>query len=129
MASGVIAADAGDYAPENIEKTYSRLGWICMVRPLCPVTDDVRGVIKRALGNDRSAGYLLGLTPMTGDGLPSDRDAGLAWIVRAAELGDPAAARNVSGRLRNGASIKVDETRVASRTPRLAKLKPCARWR
>jgi Sel1 repeat-containing protein len=114
MASGVFAADAGDYAPENIEKTYRRLGWICMVRPLCPVTDDVQGVIKRALGNDRSAGYLLGLTLMTGDGLPSDRNAGLAWIVRAAELGDPAAARDVAGRLRNGALIKVDENRIAT---------------
>ena len=98
MAYGAAAADAGDYAPENIEKTYSRLGWICMVRPLCPVTDEVRGVIKRALGNDRSAGYLLGLTLMTGEGLPGDRDAGLAWIVRAAEFGDPAAARDVAGR-------------------------------
>jgi TPR repeat protein len=114
MASGVFAADAGDYAPENIEKTYSRLGWICMVRPLCPVTDDVRGVIRRARGNDRSAGYLLGLTLMTGDGLPSDRNAGLAWIVRAAELGDPVAARDVAGRLRDGASIKVDETKIAT---------------
>ena len=114
MASGVLAAEAGDYAPENIDKTYGRLGWICMVRPLCPVTDDVRGVITRALGNDRSAAYLLGLTLMTGDGLPSDRDAGLAWIVRAAELGDPAAARDIAGRLRNGASIKVDETRIAT---------------
>jgi hypothetical protein len=114
MVSSVFAADAGDYAPENIEKTHRRLDWICMVRPLCPVTDDVRGVIKRALGNDRSAGYLLGLTLMTGDGLPSDRDAGLAWIVRAAEFGDPAAARDIAGRLRNGASIKVDETRIAT---------------
>jgi TPR repeat protein len=114
MASGALAADGGAYAPENIAKTASRLGWICMVHPLCPVTDKVRSVITRALGNDRAAEYLLGLTLLTGDGLPSDRDAGLAWVVRAAELGDPDAARDIAGRLRNGASIKVDETRIAA---------------
>ncbi|MDB5515219.1 MAG: hypothetical protein JWQ17_1977, partial [Tardiphaga sp.] len=100
--------------PANIEKTFSRLGWICMVAPLCPVTDQVRNVIKRAIGNERGAQYLLGLTLMTGDGLPSDRNAGLDWIVRAAELGDPDAARDIAGRLRNGASIKVDETKIAA---------------
>jgi TPR repeat protein len=114
MGSAALAADAGSYAPENIEKTYNRLGWICMVRPFCPVTDHVRDVIKRALANDRAAEFLLGLTLMIGDGLPSDRDAGLSWIVRSAELGDPDAARDIAGRLRNGASIKVDETRIAA---------------
>jgi TPR repeat protein len=113
MTGAALAAD-GNYAPANIEKTFSRLGWICMVAPLCPVTDQVRNVIKRAVGNERGAQYLLGLTLMTGDGLPSDRDAGLDWIVRAAELGDPDAARDIAGRLRNGASIKVDETKIAA---------------
>jgi TPR repeat protein len=95
MASGALAAEAHSYTAENIEKTFSRLGWICMVHPLCPATEEVRNVIKRAIANDRSAEYLLGLTLMTGDGLPSDRDAGLDWILRAAELGDPGAARDI----------------------------------
>jgi hypothetical protein len=73
----------------------------------------MRALIKRAIANDRSAEYLLGLTLLTGDGLPRDRDAGVAWVARAAEHGEPAAARDIAGRLRNGASITVDETKIA----------------
>ncbi len=114
------AAESGRYAPESIEETYRQLGWLCMVRPLCPVTDEVRGVLKRAIAREPSAEYLLGLTLLTGDGLPRDEGAGIAWTVRAAEHGDSDAAREVARRIRNGASIEVDETKV------FAALKPRA---
>jgi TPR repeat protein len=107
-------AEAGLYAPENIEKTFKQLGWLCMVRALCPVTDDVYGVIKRSLAGNPSSEYLLGLTLFTGDGLPRDERAGIAWTARAAEHGDPDAARDVADRIRNGASIEVDETKIAA---------------
>jgi uncharacterized protein len=113
-ADGALAADAGQYAPENIEKTYKQLGWLCMVRALCPVSDDVYGVIKRAIAGHPSSEYLLGLTLLTGDGLPRDRDAGIVWTARAAEHGDPDAARDIADRIRNGASIEVDETKIAA---------------
>ncbi len=113
-ASTVLAADAGDYAPQNIERTYKQLHWQCMLHMLCPVSDEVYDVIKRALANDRSAQYLLGLTLLTGDGLPRDRQAGVAWIGHAAELGEPAASREIASRLRNGESIDVDETKIAN---------------
>jgi TPR repeat protein len=114
-ADGAIAAEAGgQYAPENIEKTYKQLGWLCMIGALCPVSDDVYGVIKRAIARNPSSEYLLGLTLLTGDGLPRDRSAGIAWTARAAEHGDPDAARDIADRLRNGASINVDETKIAA---------------
>ena len=107
------ARAAGDYAPENAETTLQRMNKICIVSFLCPVSADTRKLIARAIMNDPGAEYLLGLTLSTGDGLPGDRDAGLLWIVRAAEHGEPAAARDIAGRLRNGANIKVDETKIA----------------
>jgi len=114
MASAALAAEAGDYAPQNIEKTFGHYSWLCMVNALCPVSDHVRGVIKRAIAHDRAAEYLLGLTLLTGDGLPRDRTAGVVWIVRAAEQGEPDAARNIAGRMRNGESITIDELKVAA---------------
>jgi TPR repeat protein len=108
------AAEAGRYAPENIEQTYKQMRWLCIVAALCPVSDDVRIVIKRAMDGKPSAEYLLGLTLLTGDGLPRDESGGIAWTVRAAEHGDPDAARDIADRLRNGASIEVDETKVAA---------------
>lgn len=47
--NGAAAAEAGRYAPENIEQTCRQLGWLCMVHALCRVTDDVRAVIRRAI--------------------------------------------------------------------------------
>ena len=107
------AAEPGDYAPQNIEKTSRYLGWFCMIPVTCPVKADVRKTIAKAMFNDPSAEYLLALTLLTGDGLPQDRDAGIVWMARAAELGEPSAARDIAGRLRNGANIKVDETKIA----------------
>src|SRR5271163_973299 len=75
---------------------------------------------RRARSEVPAAEDLLGLTLLTGDGLPRDDTAGLAWIARAAEHGDPDAARDISDRLRNGAAIEVDETKiVAALTPRV----------
>ena len=71
-AGGALAAEVGDYAPANIMKTNDRLGWVCLVHALCPVSDQVCGVISRAIAADRSAQYLLGLTLLTGDGLPRE---------------------------------------------------------
>ncbi len=120
MPSATLAADDGDYAPANILKTNGRLGWLCMITVTCPVSGHVRSVISRAIAADRSAQYLLGLTLLTGDGLPRDRAAGVVWVVKAAEQGDPDAARDIAYRLRNGTAINVDETKVA------AALKPAA---
>jgi TPR repeat protein len=113
LTCGALAAETGPYAPGNIEKTMSDMRWPCMIGALCPISDKVRAVINRARANDRSAQYYLGLTLLTGDGLPHDEDAGVRWIVRAAELGEPAAARDIARRLRNGAAIEIDETKVA----------------
>jgi TPR repeat protein len=112
--SGAAGAGTGDYAPENIDKTYKYLSWLCMVPAFCPVTEPVYDVIKRAMAGDASSEYLLGLTLLTGDGLPSDRRAGLVWTARAAEDGDPDAARDVAARMRNGEAIDVDETKIAA---------------
>jgi TPR repeat protein len=113
-ADAAHAAEAGRYAPENIEQTYKQMRWLCLVAALCPVSDDVRIVIKRAMEGKPSAEYLLGLTLLTGDGLPRDESAGIAWTVRAAEHGDPDAVRDIADRLRNGAAIEVDETKIAT---------------
>jgi hypothetical protein len=87
------AVEAGRYAPENIEQTYKQMRWLCMVAALCPVSDDVRIVIKRAIEGKPSAEYLLGLTLLTGDGLPRDESAGIAWTVRAAKHGPRSSTR------------------------------------
>lgn len=114
VSGSALAQDAGDYAPSNIGHTYSHLKWLCVLHALCPVSDKALAVIQGAMANDRSAEYLLGLTLLLGDDLPTDRKAGVIWIARAAELGEPAAARDIQSRLRNGEAIEVDETKVAS---------------
>lgn len=118
--TGVRAADAGDYAPENIEHTFRYLKWICLLQALCPVSAGTYAVIKEAMANRAQAQYLLGLTLLTGDGLPKDRQAGITWVARAAEHGDPDAARDIAARLGNGEAITVDETKIASALQPLA---------
>jgi hypothetical protein len=49
-ADAANAAEAGRYAPENIEQTYKQMRWLCVIAVLCPVSDDVRIVIKRDRG-------------------------------------------------------------------------------
>lgn len=113
LANAALADEPGDYSPQKIEKTSNLFGWLCMINALCPVGADVRATIKRAIAHDRSAEYLLGLTLLTGDGLPRDRVAGMVWVVRAAEQGEPSAARDIAARLRNGERIEVNETKIA----------------
>ena len=114
LPGGALAQDAGDYAPQNIEHTYSHLKWLCALRVFCPVSDKALAMIQGAMANNPSAEYVLGLTLLLGDDLPTDRKAGVAWIARAAEFGYPAAARDVQQRLRNGEVIEVDETKIAN---------------
>jgi len=111
-ASGVT--DDAAYAPSHIQKTSTFLSTICLVAPLCPVSRQTLAAIKRAAAGSAGAEDLLGLTLLTGDGLPGDRETGMMWVARAAEDGDPDAARDIAGRLRNGDAIHVDETKVAA---------------
>ena len=110
--SGIADDDA--YAPDHIEKTSSSLSTICLIAPLCPVSPGTLGAIKRAAAGNAAAEDLLGLTLLTGQGLPTDRNLGMIWVAKAAEDGDPDAARDVAGRLRNGETVKVNETRIAA---------------
>ena len=117
---GARAAES-EYAPRNIKETYDKSAKYCYFQSLCPYSPEMRKLIEQAISKDRSAQYRLGLTLLTGDGLPRDRDAGLAWVVLAAEQGEAAAARYVAGRLRNGDAIEIDETKVAeARKPQAA---------
>ena len=111
-ASGIIDDDS--YAPDHIQKTSNSLSMICLVAPLCPVSRQTLSAIKRAAAGNAAAEDLLGLTLLTGDGLPTDRNLGMVWVARAAEDGDPDAARDVADRLRNGGAIQVDETKIAT---------------
>ena len=46
--------------------------------------------------------------------MPEDDGAGLAWVVRAAEDGNPRAALDVEDKLRNGEQIEIDEAKIAA---------------
>jgi TPR repeat protein len=105
---------AGDDSPEHLDATYRTLSLFCLVRPLCPISSDALDDMKGALAGRSDAEYGLALTLLTGDGLPNDRAAGIAWMARAAEQGEPGAARDVYDRLRNGEAVAVDERRIAS---------------
>ena len=106
------AADRGPYAPENIESTEKGFYWVCMVRAICPVSDKMRDLVKRVIEHDRSAEYQLGLALMRDDEISADPGLGLAWMARAAEQGEPRAARDIAARLRNGAVIEVDRAKI-----------------
>ena len=108
------SAFVGDDSPEHLDSTYQTLSLFCLVRPLCPVSGDALDTMKGALAGGSNAEYDLALTLLTGDGLPSDRAAGIAWMARAAEHGEPGAARDVYDRLRNGEAVAVDERQIAS---------------
>ena len=108
------AASDDDYAPATIGKTVDKLGWLCWSQSLCPISADMRKTIDRAILGIRSDQYRLGLTLLTGDGLPTERAAGMTWIVMAAEQGEAAAVRFIAGKMRNGENIAMDETKVAA---------------
>ena len=127
---GAAGAETSGYAPENIEQTYKQLSWLCMVRAFCPVTEPVRDVIKHAMAGNASAEYLLGLTLATGDGLPRDPSAAVAWIVRAAEHGDPDAARDIADRTataKRSMSTRRRLRRHSNRRPRPTMPRQCVR--
>jgi TPR repeat protein len=108
------SAFVGDDSPDHLDATYRTLSLICLVRPLCPISGDALGEMKGALAGRSDAEYGLALTLLTGDGLPSDREAGIAWMARAAERGEPGAARDVYDRVRNGEAVAVDERQIAT---------------
>src|SRR4029079_17602879 len=92
------AADRGPYAPENIETTEKGFYWVCMVKPICPVSDKVRDLVRRVVAKDRAAEYELGLALLTDEDPLADPEIGLVWIPRAAERGEPRAAREIATR-------------------------------
>lgn len=108
------SAGAVDDSPEHLDSTYQTLSLVCLIRPLCPISSDALNDMKGALAGRSEAEYGLALSLLTGDGLPSDRVAGMAWMARAAEHGEPGAARDISGRLRNGENVPVDERQIAA---------------
>ena len=114
----IVAHDSAPWSattlPEHLDATYRTLSLFCLVRPLCPISSDALDAMKGALAGRSDAEYGLALTLLTGDGLPSDRAAGIAWMARAAEHGEPGAARDVYDRLRNGENVAVDERQIAS---------------
>jgi TPR repeat protein len=113
----VVAHDSsafvGDDSPEHLDSTYQTLSLFCLVKPLCPISSQALNEMKGALAGRSDAEYGLALTLLTGDGLPSDRAAGIAWMARAAEHGEPGAARDIYDRLRNGEGVTVDERQIA----------------
>lgn len=106
------AADRGPYAPENIENTEKGFYWVCMVRPICPVSEKVRDLVKRVIGRDRAAEYELGVALVNDEEGMGDPDIGLVWIAHAAERGEPRAARDIAARLHSGSTIDIDEAKV-----------------
>ena len=104
----------GDDSPEHIEATYRELSLVCLLRPLCPVSGAALAAMKGSVAGRSGDQYYLALILLTGEGLPEDREAGLAWMARAAEHGEPDAARDIAGRLRNGESVAADERKIAS---------------
>ncbi len=109
----VALADENEYSPRNIQETYDKATRYCYFRAFCPYTAEEQKTIELAILNDRSAQYALGVLLLTGEGLPREKEAGLEWVVRAAEQGLPAAVRRISRLQRDGQAIEVDESRMA----------------
>jgi TPR repeat protein len=110
---GAARADSG-FGPADAEKTLGRLRYLCLTQSLCPLTAKNYETLKRAVAGHRDDQYLLGLNLILGDGVPTDRIAGMAWVVKAAEAGAPLAARYVQGKLQDGEPIEIDEAKVAA---------------
>src|SRR5271166_5865139 len=108
----VALAAEGEYSPRNIKETYTKGARYCYIQSFCPYPPELRKLIERAISNDRSAQYDLGVLLSTGEGLPQDKSAGLEWVVRAAEQGLPAAVRRIARQQRSGEAIEVDEGKI-----------------
>jgi TPR repeat protein len=109
----VARADSG-VGPADAEKTLGRLRYLCLLQFLCPLSAENYETLQRAVAGHRDDEYLLGLNLILGDGMLTDRAAGMAWVVKAAEAGAPLAARYVENKLQNGEHIEIDETKVAT---------------
>ncbi len=108
-------ADIDPFRPDTIEAWIDSLGWQCKFKITCPIAEPMMKLMKRAIAHEREAQYLLGLNLNLGaDGFPMDRQAGVLWIVLAAEQGEPSAAMMIARQLRNGASLNVDETKITN---------------
>jgi len=113
--SPLARADVDPFRPDSIEAWIESLGWKCKFQVTCPIAEQMMKLIKRAIAHERDAQYLLGLNLNLGaDGFPMDRQAGVLWIILAAEQGEPSAAMMVARQLRNGASLNVNETKIAN---------------
>jgi TPR repeat protein len=87
---------------------------------LCPLSAANYDTLQHAIAGERGNQFLLGLNLIGGDGMATDRKAGLEWIVKSAEGGLPMAARYLESKLQNGENIEVDETKVATALKRQA---------
>jgi TPR repeat protein len=119
LAPGAARADSG-LGPADAEKTLGSLRYLCVVQSLCPLSAANYDTLKRAIAGQRDNQFLLGFNLITGDGVPTDRKAGLEWVVKAAEAGAPLAARYVENKLQNGENIEIDETTMATALKRQA---------
>jgi TPR repeat protein len=99
--------------PADAQATLGSLRYKCALAALCPLSSFNYSQLERAVGGDRVAQYFVGLNLTKGEGVPLDRQAGLAWIAKSAEAGMPLAADWIERGLQNGEDIDVDETKVA----------------
>jgi hypothetical protein len=83
LAPDAARADSG-LGPADAEKTLGSLRYLCVVQSLCPLSAANYDTLKRAIAGQRDNQFLLGLNLITGDGVPTDRKAGLEWVVKAA---------------------------------------------
>lgn len=114
LLSGVAARAQSGLGPTDAEGALGTLRYRCALQALCPISSLNYDLLTRAVTGEREAQFFLGLNFTKGDGVPLDRKAGLAWIVKSAEAGMPLAADWVARGLQNGEDIDVDETKVAS---------------
>jgi TPR repeat protein len=114
LAGGAAQARESSFAPASAEKTLKGLSWLCMLRMFCPLTPARYDTFKRSVEGHRDDQYYLGLLLRTGDGFPSDRDAGMQWIVIAAEKGAALAVMFIESRMQNGEHFEFDETKAAT---------------
>jgi TPR repeat protein len=105
-------ADSG-LGPRQLESTLARLRYQCAMQFTCPVSEADYGILQGAASGRLGDQFLLGLKLVSGDGVPQDRKAGVAWIASAAEAGHPFAADWIERKLQSGEDIEVDETRMA----------------
>jgi len=68
------------------------LRYRCVLQVLCPLSAANYDTLQRAIAGERGNQFLLGLNLISGDGVATDRKAGLEWIVKSAEGGLPMAA-------------------------------------